>query len=197
MNSVVSYKDRGPYGDRNYRGNCSGYLIKELLDHYKPYKVLDPMEGSGTTGDVCRELKISYTGEDLKKGNNALFPPSNSEIFDFTFIHPPYWDMITYSDNIGDLSNCNSYQDFIIAMNTVISVLKTRTRINGYIACLIGDIRRKGKYIHILKDLLNICNLEIDSIIIKAQNNVQSDQINYNSNLIRIMHEYCVIWRNN
>jgi len=36
LTSVVSYPDRGPYGKSDYRGNCSGYLIKELLEHYKP-----------------------------------------------------------------------------------------------------------------------------------------------------------------
>jgi hypothetical protein len=28
--SVVSYPDRGPWGDSRYRGNCSGYLVKDL-----------------------------------------------------------------------------------------------------------------------------------------------------------------------
>jgi len=31
MDSVISYKDRGPYGNNSYRGNCSGYVIKDLI----------------------------------------------------------------------------------------------------------------------------------------------------------------------
>ena len=106
--------------------------------------------------------------------------------------------MIKYSNKIGeDISTYSTYREFLVAIKTIIDVLKTRTQTNGYIACLIGDIRRRGKYIHIFKDLLNISKLEIDSIIIKVQHNVQSDSTQYStSNLIRIMHEYCVIWRN-
>ena len=29
--SVVSYPDRGPWGDFRYRGNCSGHLVKDLI----------------------------------------------------------------------------------------------------------------------------------------------------------------------
>ena len=32
MQSVISYKERGKYGNSNYRGNCSGYVIKDLID---------------------------------------------------------------------------------------------------------------------------------------------------------------------
>ena len=39
MNSILSYKDRGPYGNANYRGNCSGYVIKDLIEQlYKDKK---------------------------------------------------------------------------------------------------------------------------------------------------------------
>lgn len=39
MNSILSYKDRGPYGNANYRGNCSGYVIKDLIEQlYKDNK---------------------------------------------------------------------------------------------------------------------------------------------------------------
>ena len=29
MQSIVSYPDRGTYGRNDYRGNCSGLLIKD------------------------------------------------------------------------------------------------------------------------------------------------------------------------
>lgn len=36
MNSILSYKERGPFGNSNYRGNCSGFVIKDLIQHYYP-----------------------------------------------------------------------------------------------------------------------------------------------------------------
>ena len=31
MQSIVSYKDRGNFGDSKYRGNCTGYIIKDFF----------------------------------------------------------------------------------------------------------------------------------------------------------------------
>src|SRR5258708_27504719 len=56
---------RGNYGDARYPGNCGGELIKDLLKYFKPTSVLDPMTGSGTCADVCRELGIECRSTDL------------------------------------------------------------------------------------------------------------------------------------
>ena len=36
MQSIVSYKDRGNFGNSKYRGNCTGYIIKDLIEHFYP-----------------------------------------------------------------------------------------------------------------------------------------------------------------
>jgi len=54
--SVVSYPDRGPWGDSRYRGNCSGHLVKDLILRFNCRSVFDPAEGSGTVRDVVMEL---------------------------------------------------------------------------------------------------------------------------------------------
>lgn len=36
LSSIASYFARGKYGNNSWRGNCSGLLIKDLLEHYKP-----------------------------------------------------------------------------------------------------------------------------------------------------------------
>ena len=36
MQSVVSYKERGKYGNPLYRGNCSGFVIKDLIEQFYP-----------------------------------------------------------------------------------------------------------------------------------------------------------------
>src|SRR4051794_20461596 len=65
LTSIHGTPGRGNYGDAGYRGNCSGLLIKDLLQFYRPRRVLDPMEGSGTCRDVCREVRIEYVGGDI------------------------------------------------------------------------------------------------------------------------------------
>ena len=54
MKSVVSYEERGNYGNSRYRGNCSGRLIEDLIDQYKLESLSDYMVRGGTTEDVCR-----------------------------------------------------------------------------------------------------------------------------------------------
>ena len=71
--SVVSYKERGPFGRNSYRGNTTGYLVRDLIETFNPRVLVDPAKGSDTTGDVVRALnsqgyRISYFGYDLSAG---------------------------------------------------------------------------------------------------------------------------------
>ena len=48
MKSVMSFPERGNYGKSNWRGNTSGYVIKELIQHFDPKIFVDACEGSGS-----------------------------------------------------------------------------------------------------------------------------------------------------
>src|SRR5664279_513607 len=58
LTSLYHFSRAGEYGDRGYPGNCGGTLIRDLLRFFQPQTVFDPMTGSGTCRDVCRELGI-------------------------------------------------------------------------------------------------------------------------------------------
>ena len=202
LTTLVNYPDRvNKYGDNKYRGNCSGQLIKDLLQFYRPKRVLDPMVGGGTTEDVCRELNIEHLCLDLNpkwSGFNAL----NDEIpqsSDFIFWHPPYYDIIKYSGNMWgkadprDLSRCKTYKEFIKKINAIESKLITSLRRNGRLAILVGDIKKKGVLYSIQKDMDWYGQSE--QVIIKAQHNCWSDNVNYNGHFIPIVHEYLLIFR--
>ncbi|MDB5392206.1 MAG: hypothetical protein JWM11_7852, partial [Planctomycetaceae bacterium] len=98
LTSLYHKSTAGPYGDRGYPGNCSGELIKDLLLYFKPKRVLDPMTGSGTCADVCRELGIECVSFDIRDGKDACDPLGFGDIgtFDFVWVHPPYWRMKQY-----------------------------------------------------------------------------------------------------
>lgn len=192
--SVVSYPRRGPYGDGKFRGNTSGLLIKDLLLWLKPRKVLDPMAGGCTTRDVCKELGIENVCLDLKDGFNALEMGFKEE-FDFIFLHPPYWNMIKYSDDPRDLSNAPTYRDFLDRLNLLLSLCMKALEKGGYLALLIGDFRKRGVYTCIARDISDPQGSQFIQEIIKVQHNVRSNSINYNSNFVRIMHEHVLVWR--
>lgn len=203
MQSIISYKDRGNYGNANYRGNCSGYVIKDLILQFypnsKPKKFIEIFSGGGTGKDVSIELGIENSLHlDLNNGWDALIDeiPSGS---DFIFSHPPYWNIINYEKQRGkfekdDLSNNMKYEEFIQKLNLVNEKIYHSLVNGGRHATLIGDIRKNGKYYSILKDMTWFGELE--SHIIKIQHNCLSDKKIYNSNLfIPIKHEHILVFR--
>lgn len=196
LTSIVSYPDRGPYGDHKYPGNCSGYLIKELITHFGATRVFDPAAGSGTIGDVCRELEVNCVQRDLRDGFDVLSSDIPSG-FDFVFFHPPYWNIIKYSDDPRDLSNISKYEDFIESLVQACKRLfKALEPKGGHLAVLLGDVRKRGKYYFIFRDLISRLGDPDYPILIKAQHNVKSFGRRYSIEyFIPLAHEYVLIWR--
>lgn len=205
MQSIVSYKDRGNFGDSKYRGNCTGFIIKDLLTQFyptsKPKKFIEIFSGGGTGKDVAKELNITNSLHlDLNNGWDALIDeiPSGS---DFIFSHPPYWDIISYetqrkSYNVNDLSNQMPYEEFIQKLNLVNEKIYHSLLYGGRHAILIGDVRKQGKYYSIIKDMNWYGDLE--SHIIKIQYNCLSDNKLYsNQNFIPIKHEHLLVFKKN
>ena len=98
LTSLYHFHRAGQYGDRSYPGTCGGNLIKDLLRYFRPFSVLDPMTGSGTCRDVCKELGLYCWSSDLHQGHDATDPSQfPRDCFDFCWLHPPYWRQKLYS----------------------------------------------------------------------------------------------------
>ena len=57
----------------------------------------------------------------------------------FVIMHPPYWDIIKFSDNKNDLSNTESLEEFLNSFGDVIDNSTKYLEKNRYCACVIGD----------------------------------------------------------
>ena len=61
MQSIVSYKERGPYGKSSYRGNCTGYIIKDLIEQFypksKPKKFVEVFSRKWHRKRCCEQFK--------------------------------------------------------------------------------------------------------------------------------------------
>jgi hypothetical protein len=68
--SILSFPDRGHWGNAGYRGNCSGYVYQQLFTVLRPRVFIDPMVGSGTSVEVAREMGTEAYGLDLHSGFN-------------------------------------------------------------------------------------------------------------------------------
>ncbi|KDN94638.1 hypothetical protein [Hydrogenovibrio marinus] len=205
MQSIVSYPDRGHWGDSKYRGNHSGHLMVDLINQFKPGLVCDANEGSGTNRDVCSEMGVDYVGLDLMNGQDFTkdyildFLPRQA---DLVWTHPPYADMIRYSGAVwgdspveGDTSLC-SIDEFVTKSQIMLMNQREATRNGGHYVTLIGDLRRKGSYYSFQADFQKMMpKNELAGIVIKAQHNTLSGRNSYSGNFIPIAHEYLLIWK--
>lgn len=208
MLSVVSYPERGKGGRNDYRGNCSPKMIEDIIDQYGIQNLNDYMCGSGTTEDVCIQRGIETHCYDLNRGFDMMtmdIPERPENIF----WHPPYDDIIVYSDKmykaddiiqkygfdprINDLSRCNGWEDFVKKMNYCVNKQFASLEKGGRMFVLMGDIKKKGKLYSMLCDIAKPGTLE--QIIIKAQHNCVSYNRSYNGRFVPIVHEYLMVIR--
>lgn len=144
----------GVQGEKGYVGATPSYVIWNLLKRYTKDNdvVLDPMCGSGTTLDVCRDLGRQGKGFDLvpfradiiKADARNLPLPSGS--VDFAFVDPPYATHIDYSDDplcIGKLDARDG--KYFEAMKEVIAEIHRVLKDRRYMALYVCDSFKKGK----------------------------------------------------
>lgn len=197
--SILSFKDRGPWGDSRYPGNCSGRVYRDLLGSLRPRLFVDPMMGSGTSVEVARELGIEAIGLDLRLGFDALTMSILEKVgrhADCVVSHPPYFDMILYQQHQSDLSQSESAEDFHQKLQRVLLNQRDATSGGGVYGALIGDYRRGGQYISSQAEMIaRMPKSELASVIIKVQHNCMSDRKRYGRmRFPPIRHEYLVLW---
>lgn len=203
QSSVVSFPDRGPFGRSDYRGNCSGYIVQGFLERWHPDKQLlfvDPAEGSGTSRDVAKSMGIRYAGFDLQQGFNLLADDLLNVLQEEAgsiFFHPPYHQMIRYTNHPDDLSNSSTVEEFID--KTILAVLNIyrALRSGGYYGILMGNMRKKGKFWPLASMLELACPGELKEEIIKIQHNVTSMRGGFTSsaNFVPVKHEKLLIFK--
>lgn len=194
LTSVVSYPDRGPWGDNRYPGNCSGYLLIDLCATYQPRRVLDPMEGGGTSREVCADLGIDYSGFDLRQGTDSMHDDIGSG-YDLIFWHPPYHSMKVYSEDPRDLSRSGSLVAFLALLRAGYWHLFETLAPGGRLAVLMGDLRRRGRYDALTAEVARLDRLHLESIVVKIQHNVSSQATAYARPFVPIQHETLTIFR--
>lgn len=210
--TILSFPDRGPWGDKKYRGNCSGWIQAFLIWKYKIEKFAELFSGSGTGYDVAKDMGISYVGADLNPNPvrpgilnvNAVTDEVPESFFDadMLFMHPPYGAEIRipyagsmYPDPMGQLSKSDlgqmPWEQFMATLNKVIMKYYASLKNGAYLSVLMGDVRRGGLH-SMFTDIVKPGSLE--QVIIKAQHNTMSGGRTYsNRNFVPIDHEYLMV----
>lgn len=206
QNSVVSFPDRGHWGRSNYRGNCTGHIIKGFFESYLKRPdglVVDPSVGGGTSVDVAREMGLRFVGTDLHQGFNLLlddFASFLGEEAHLAWWHPPYADMLQYSGAVWgephrwDMSRMKM-GEFTEALELALMNIHDAVEKGGVYGVLMGNLRREGEYYNLSSLVERVAPGKLVDEIIKVQHNCVSDSRSYRGRIIRIAHEKLLVFR--
>ena len=199
LTSIHPTEDRGSYGQAGFRGNCSGVLIRDLLQYFRPTRVLDPMSGGGTCRDVCLELGIDCQCFDLTNGFDAVDPTRYADLgrFDFGWLHPPYWRMIRYGSDPRCLSNAPTLADFLQRLQTIIRNCVGVLAPAGHVAILMGDGKDQGDYLglpfHTLAAAASAGLWLAAPEIVRFSHGASSSARRYRTCFIPRLHDLCFV----
>lgn len=230
MTTHWSFPKRGDWAthDAKWRGNWSPYIPRNLLLRYSNQGdlVLDQFAGGGTTlveakllsrniigVDVnddalerCRE-KTTFERENagqvhIRKGDARNLFFIKNESIDFICTHPPYANIIEYSEDISeDLSHCKIPQ-FLEEMKKVATESYRVLKEDKFCTILMGDTRIKGHVQPMSFEVMKIFEsqgFKLKEIIIKEQHNCRAtgywktNSIKYN--FLLLAHEYLFVFR--
>jgi hypothetical protein len=161
------------------------------------------MEGSGTCRDVCQELGIHYDGFDLSGGFDALELENYSGagiLYDFIWLHPPYYNMLKYNDDPRCLSRVEALGNFLDKLIVVIGNCLAVLSRNGHLAILIGDITRRGNCCQLpfltwqLASLHHGLRLAVPEII-RLQHGATSTKREYAHAFIPRLHDVLMVFK--
>jgi len=229
--TLWSFAERGTWATHNpnYRGNFAPQVARNILQMYSEpgETVLDAMCGGGTTLIECKLLGRNGIGVDInpkavKLTNEALnfnhTPKSKQTIkvgdarslsfltdesIDLILTHPPYLNIIRYSDDIeGDLSAISSVQKFCGEMEIVAKELFRVLKPGRFCAVLMGDTRRRRHFVplayRVMERFLK-AGFVLKEDIIKAQHNCSATGRwkwkALKDKFYLIMHEHLFVFR--
>jgi|SRR5690554_6828331 len=123
--------------------------------------------------DRFRLLREDLTKKDSYKSirnsiNDLGFEKSQLMIF-----HPPYFNIIKFTDNKNDLSNAETIEEFLVKFQNIVDNSYELLDNNRYVALIIGDIYYKSEWIPLGFKTMNLFinrGYILKSIIVKNTN---------------------------
>ncbi|MFC1909385.1 TRM11 family SAM-dependent methyltransferase [Chloroflexota bacterium] len=137
-----------PKGNNKFQGVTPAFIIWNLIQRYTEIGdlVVDPMAGSGTTVDVCKDEGRKVIGYDISPQhpevirNDARKIPLPDESVDLVFIDSPYGDNVKYSDDPENIGNISAEDEqFYDELDKVASEIYRILKPGKVMGWLIGD----------------------------------------------------------
>ena len=230
-NTVWAFPNRGKWAthDAKYRGNWSPYIPRNIILRYSSEgdTVLDQFVGGGTTAVESKLTGRNFIGVDINPNavelsrNKCNFEfDSNVDIsirlgdarkldlpdesVDLICTHPPYADIIQYSEDIdGDLSHL-PIKLFLMEIGKVAEESFRVLKKGKFCAILMGDTRKNGMVQPLAFETMRIFELagfKTKEIIIKEQHNCKATGFwktnSIKHNFLLLAHEYLFVFKKN
>ena len=227
--TIWSFPSRGKWAthDAKYRGNWSPNIPRNVILRYSQEGdvVLDQFIGGGTTAVEAKLTYRNFVGFDINpeavetsrakcsfnfEGDNILrlecadarMLPLENESIDLICTHPPYADIIHYSENIdGDLSLL-PMKPFLAEMEKVAAESYRVLKKGKFCAILMGDMRKKGMVQPLGFETMRVfesAGFKTKEIIIKQQHICKAtgywktNSIKFN--FLLLAHEYLFVFK--
>lgn len=200
----------------------------KLAQSYAPtFSLLDQFAGGGTTLVEAKLLNRNIIGVDIndvalercrektdfvhdgaegnvyiKKGDARKLDFIKDEYIDLICTHPPYADIIRYSEDIDEDLSRLKVKDFLIEMKKVAEECYRVLKKDKFCAVLMGDTRQKGHMIPMSFEVMKLfedAGFKLKELIIKEQHNCKAtgywktSSVKYNFFLIA--HEYLFVFK--
>lgn len=229
---LISERDKTGKHENIYHGNFVPQIPNQLVRRYtkKGETVFEPFMGSGTTLFECEKLGRKYIGFDINaeivnsvkskidnhetnfvKHCNSLDSKAFENTFtrkvQFILMHPPYLDIVKFTNNENDLSRISNLKEFIGKFKIVCENSLKYLEKDRYFAVVVGDVYKNSEILPLAFYCMDMIKrsfaVRLKGIIVKniegnrgkiGQNNIWKYRA-LNSDYFIFKHEYIFVFK--
>jgi len=197
---ILGRRDNSGAHTPEYHGNFVPQIPRQAMLRFtrRGEWVLDPFAGLGTTLIEARRLGRNAVGVELSEEiaekarsfvseepgetvaeilvGDSTRPETFEAIreimdtFHLVILHPPYWNIIRFTERREDLSNAPTLDAFLSAFSRTVGLVRPLLAARRYLVLVIGDAYRKGEWIplgfYTMKAIMD-AGFRLKSIVVK------------------------------